>query len=230
MTENIEKSEEYWSAIKDDLPIMDKLRDLEKFLDKSKMKEKKTWYAVRQLIFHYLKQVIDLSEKIFNIYIEEITNSLVEVKIDYFGDQSRISVISQEVEERAFLSYAYTDKLYTLGIFLMFLENHILLYVDWIFNEKNNNIKKLKNDIDFILSNCNYFIFLRTPNSELSIKGARHIRQWCSWEIGKFYEYAKTEEKSKYIIDSFGTETKNNDLLENFYFFEVIGDIKRKSP
>lgn len=226
LSRNVKESETYSSELKSNFAILKKLNKLEKLLNEAKNTKKKTWYSARRLVFHYLKQTTNLSEKIFNIYTENIIEVLDGITDDYFSDKNEVEIFSEKIEKRAFLSYAYDDKLFTLGIFFMFLENEILLYIDWIFNEKTDDTEELKKELDFILSNCDYFIFLRTLNSELSIAGSKQIRQWCSWEIGRFYEYAGTKKGTKFCINTFDIKEENNALLKNFRFFETIGDIK----
>lgn len=197
--------------------------DLELLLEK--IPKNKTWYATRQLLFNYLKQVNILSEKLFKFYQIDIELNLNSLQSDNFQDVDNFNlVLNNTVRHRAFLSYSYDDKFYTLGIFLIFLENGILLYVDWIFNAKKADIKQLKYDIDMIMFRCDYFIFLRTLNSELSIKGSRQIRQWCSWEIGRFYQYTTELRKEKFYIDTFDSEEQTNELLKDFSKLVKISD------
>lgn len=198
---------------------------LKKITGKELSSKEKTGYACKQLVFKYLKGVTELSEKIFRIYRNQIKEMLDNLSIDYFFNNNNNVVLSKKVNTRGFLSCAYDDSIYTLGLFLIFLENGVLLYVDWIFNKKNQNILQLKSDLDCVLSNCQYFFFLRTLNSELSIKGSRQIRQWCSWEIGKFYQYAVNLERKKFYIDTFNINERPNDLLRDFNNLKRIDEL-----
>lgn len=220
LEKNITKSEITFGVKEIDLSF------LKKKISKDLSSKEKTWYASKQLVFTYIKGVTELSEKIFRIYRKQINKMLNNLSIDSFFNDDNNVVLSKEVSSRGFLSCAYDDNIYTLGLFLFFLEKGILLYVDWIFNKKNQDILQLKSDLDCVLSNCQYFFFLRTLNSELSIKGSRQIRQWCSWEIGKFYQYAVDLERKKFFIDTFNVNEKPNDLLSDFSNLKRIDEIR----
>lgn len=189
----------------------------------------KTRYQRKKIIFNYLKLVNELSEELFKSYSDDIRYALGAVSIDDFLEYSRITNVNvSQIYSRGFLSYSYDDRFYTLGIFLIFFEKGILLYVDWIFNNEENNIEILKGNLDMILSKCQYFIFLRTLNSEMAMKGTRHIRQWCSWEIGKYYEYAVSLNGQKYFIDTFDANyetVSSSSLLGDFTSLKSIDQI-----
>jgi len=87
---------------------------------------------------------------------------------------------------KIFLSYAYTDQLFTISLFKYFYDNNIYLYVDWMHNGKLKT-NSLKDKLISELETSNQILFLRTLSSELKLRGGNHqIRQWCAWEIGCF--------------------------------------------
>lgn len=57
----------------------------------------------------------------------------------------------------------------------------------------NNHSSVTKEKLEEALKDSNQFLFLRTTNSELRIRGNNSIRQWCAWEIGNFYTKHKEE-------------------------------------
>ena len=74
---------------------------MEKLLNEAKNTKKKTWYSARRLVFHYLKQTTNLSEKIFNIYTENIIEVLDGITDDYFSDKNEVEIFSEKIEKRA---------------------------------------------------------------------------------------------------------------------------------
>lgn len=184
-----------------------------------KLSDKLSYYVIKKLIFDYLKQVTYFSEEIFEYHRNNINIITNKLTIDLFASGSTQNILNNIVNQKAFLSYAYDDSFYTLGLFLLFLDQGILMYVDWIFNDTIDDIGELKKILSEIMSNCRYFIFLRTLNSELSMQGNSQIRQWCSWEIGTFYQYSNNLEDSKYYIETthiIENKKQNNKILNDF--------------
>ena len=76
------------------------------------------------------------------------------------------------------------------------------------------------------LKDSNQFLFLRTTNSELRIRGNNNsIRQWCAWEIGNFYTKHKEE---KYYTSFYDKTEPRNDILDTFRPMRevVLGEIR----
>ena len=116
---------------------------------------------------------------------------------------------------RVFLSHAFDDHLYTFSLFLFMLKNQVFLYVDWLFCKPLNNGIEIKKNLENELALASQLLFLRTVNSEFSIKGSGNIRGWCSWELGSFYTKSKTK-NSKFYIELYSRkDTKlNNKQLD----------------
>lgn len=109
---------------------------------------------------------------------------------------------------KVFLSHAFNDKLYTLSLFIFMLKKGIFLYVDWIFSPNFKNGVDIKNNLLKHLSELRQLLFLRTVNSEFSIRGSGNICGWCSWELGTFYTLNKIQSNDKYYIELY--KNKNN--------------------
>lgn len=88
------------------------------------------------------------------------------------------------------------------------LKKDIFLYVDWIFSPNFKNGVDIKNNLSKHLSESRQLLFLRTVNSEFSIRGSGNIRGWCSWELGTFYTLNKMQSDDKYYIELY--KSKNN--------------------
>ena len=102
---------------------------------------------------------------------------------------------------KVFLSHAFDDKLYTLSLFIFMLKKGIFLYVDWLFSPSFKNGVDIKKNLSKHLSDSKQLLFLRTVNSEFSIRGSGNIRGWCSWELGAFYTLNKMQNANKYYIE-----------------------------
>ena len=107
---------------------------------------------------------------------------------------------------QVFLSYASEDRLYTLCLYIYMSFQGINLYVDWLFSDFKENGVYIKHHLFRALMNSEQFLFLRSLNSELQIKGSHNIKGWCSWEMGNYYNIKKRE---KYYIELYSRpETK----------------------
>jgi len=103
--------------------------------------------------------------------------------------------IDNEHCNRVFLSYAHEDRLYTLCLHIFMRSHGIFLYVDWLFCSAFESGVDIKQNLKNELNAAEQFLFLRTINSELQIKGNHTIRGWCAWEMGVFYTGVSTKEK-----------------------------------
>lgn len=102
---------------------------------------------------------------------------------------------------QVFLSYAYEDRLYTLCLYFYMLYHGVKLYVDWLFCPKLPNGEDIKKNLSIELEKSVQFLFLRSVNSELKIRGGNTIRGWCSWELGRFYNLNSKESSNKYYLE-----------------------------
>ncbi len=188
-------------------------------------------YTLKSYLPNYIKVVNEYSEDMFSVYKITFMNlSLSKLKLEKFmsyEDTLSFFDISKKNEREllVFFSYAYKDRVYTLGFFLFFLRCNILLYVDWLFNGEKESTLELKEYLNKIMEKCDCLFFLRTINSELSLRGSRQIRQWCSWEIGNFYHFSK----KKYYIETFDIWTDRNSMLETFQPLKGINDLYKMS-
>jgi hypothetical protein len=152
---------------------------------------------------------------IFNRMIDFITK-FVSANIDFNNDLFQFDYTDQnDQSNQVFLSYAYVDKIYTYGLFKIFKDNGIYLYVDWMHNGLTKNIDMLKRKLNDAMKNSSQFLFLRTLNSEFGILGSGQIRQWCSWEIGNYYTKIKTEKFYTNIYKE-NQGSKPSSLLDTF--------------
>lgn len=187
------------------------LRNLNRVEEVDNSKE----FKINQLRASILKDKLDNKKSslyVFNKMINHISK-ISESKFKLLDlDLFDMKEISQN--NQVFLSYAHSDKLYTCGLFLLFKSNGIFLFIDWMHNDIIEETTLLKNQIDLQLRKSNQFLFLRTFNSDLGIKGGR-IRQWCSWEIGNYYCKKKD---SKFFTEIYSQKehSNTNNLLGNF--------------
>ena len=102
-----------------------------------------------------------------------------------------------------------------------------LLFLKTITNQINQQIsKKMEKAKTYSKKYSNQFLFLRTTNSELRIRGNNNsIRQWCAWEIGNFYTKHKEE---KYYTSFYDKTEPRNDILDTFRPMRevVLGEIR----
>jgi hypothetical protein len=133
-------------------------------------------------------------------------------------------VIGHFTWNKVFLSHAFDDKLYTLSLFIFMLKKGIFLYVDWIFSPNFENGVDIKNNLSKHLSESRQLLFLRTVNSEFSIRGSGNIRGWCSWELGTFYTLNKMQSDDKYYIELYKGKNKqrNNKQLDGIKPLKAI--------
>lgn len=117
---------------------------------------------------------------------------------------------------KIFLSYAYTDQLFTISLFKYFYDNNIYLYVDWMHNGKLKT-NSLKDKLISELETSNQILFLRTLSSELKLRGGNHqIRQWCAWEIGCF-DYINQYRNNRFFINYYiDSVFPQSDLIDGF--------------
>lgn len=156
------------------------------------------YIEVEENPFKNIKNPKNIFNKILNISIHH-SNKLIDIFFDQEINQEPFEFFSdiigsEEKYTKVFLSYAYTDKAYTLALFLSLLNDNILLYVDWMHNKKISSGVNLKMSLNTALRDSQQLLFLRSKNSELHLPGAT-IRPWCAWELGSFYMLGKKKDK-----------------------------------
>ena len=167
-----------------------------------------------------LNRIIKVLSEKTNQYIDNnLSEELKNLKARYLNK----AIPYKQPRTRVFLSYAYDDYMYTIALYIYFLKKGVVIYVDWIRNDKLTDGQEIKSVLSKALSESEQFLFLRTVNSELNISGAKSIRQWCSWEIGNFYSISTSE---KYFINLHDVEPEKNQMLHGFKKLESIKDGK----
>lgn len=159
-------------------------------------------------IFNYIEKWIDI-----NSYLPLIKEKQLKRNFDGYT--------------RVFLSYAYEDRLYTIGLFFYFLRYKVYLYVDWMHNDKIEVGCDLKLILIKELTAAIQLLFLDTKSSQLQIVGNSNIRQWCAWEIGSFNTLNDCKNKFYLsIYESTDTEKRLNDnlMLNDFTEFYEVKD------
>lgn len=161
---------------------------------------------------------------------------------NYIDEQFAINKPVQDYmdlkEEAIFLSYAYNDRFYSFLLFLEALSLNKFLFIDWMLNSETkienkdtSSIKKdkavrLKEKLKYFLDASSKLLLLRSLSSELHIYPRyeyeteflmKQVRQWCSWEIGYFYNTKPHNMyriiKREILVSSLPSEIKEKDNL-----------------
>lgn len=160
------------------------------------------------------KDIYYLFNSIINV-LNEINNKVLDrlkIQSNYFSRDSE--VLGKIFRNQVFLSHAFDDKLYTFSLFVFMLEEDIFLYVDWIFSPEFDNGERIKLNLSERILDSDQLLFLRTVNSELSIRGSGNIRGWCSWELGTFYSIKNKNDKFYIELYRSKTNQKRNKQLD----------------
>lgn len=124
---------------------------------------------------------------------------------------------------RVFLSYAYTDYLYTISLFYFLYSRGIFLYVDWMHNNQISSGKYLKHMLNNELSMCSQLLFLQSVNMEINLSGNKSIRPWCAWEIGNFFRKKRGKRNQYYVsIYYYPFNNKSNVILDGIKKLKAI--------
>ena len=153
-------------------------------------------------------QLINTLNSINHKYIKKHNSeSIKKIRKDFYKAMSRNRNI-------VFLSHAFDDMLYTFSLFMYFYFNGIFLYVDWMCSETFKYGQDIETNLNNILNCSDQLLFLRTVNSELSIRGSGNIRGWCSWELGAFYSIKNNNKNKKFYIELYNIAGKNNKQMD----------------
>lgn len=184
-------------------------------------KKRKIKTDIRRIISKVLDTIAELqNEQIEDIEIDDIVRIINEKK-EYTDLRKKNQV---------FLSHAFVDKLYTLGLFLYFYDQNVYLYVDWMHQPKNSKTKKLKDNLIQEIKKSDQLLFLRTLNSELALQGGkRQIREWCAWEIGTFDYKTNGLDESRFYIDRFRQNKQSKSRSQLIQDFQPLVGIKNGS-
>lgn len=184
-------------------------------------KKRKIKIDIRRIISKVLDTITELQNK----QIKDIDIDVI-VKIIREDDK----YIDFREKNQVFLSHAFVDKLYTLGLFLYFYDQNVYLYVDWMHQPKNSKTKKLKDNLIQEIKKSDQLLFLRTLNSELALQGGkRQIREWCAWEIGTFDYKTNGLDESRFYIDRFRQNKQSKSRSQLIQDFQPLVGIKNGS-
>lgn len=156
--------------------------------------------------------------KILNAITEFQNNQIVDIDNLIEILRREFPVNEENRRNQVFLSHAYIDRVYTLGLFLYFYDKGIYLYIDWMHQEQGLITQKIKSNLLLAINNSAQLLFLRTLNSELGLQGgSRQIRQWCAWEIGTFDYKSNNTRSEGFYIDRYNRQVKSRSLLIQDY-------------
>ena len=235
---------------------VDLLSDLQHLLDKFvnnnlsnfSMFERRTESDSRERLLKFLSVLVfDEKQRIINNKgsnklasnirrcILKILNAITEFQNDQIVDidnlieilQREFPVNEEHKRNQVFLSHAYIDKIYTLGLFLYFYDKDIYLYIDWMHQAQGLLTKKLKHNLITAINNSAQLLFLRTLNSELGLQGGdRQIRQWCAWEIGTFDYKSNNTRSEGFYIDRYRQNRQVKSRSQLIQDYQPLREIK----
>lgn len=184
-------------------------------------KKRKIKIDIRRIISKVLDTITELQNK-------QIKDIDIDVIVKIIRENDEYKDLGNK--NRVFLSHAFVDKLYTLGLFLYFYDQNVYLYVDWMHQPKNSKTKKLKDNLIQEIKKSDQLLFLRTLNSELALQGGkRQIREWCAWEIGTFDYKTNGLDESRFYIDRFRQNKQSKSRSQLIQDFQPLVGIKNGS-
>lgn len=140
--------------------------------------------------------------------------------IPYDLKENKHKILNNKLaDHRVFLSYAFKDPLYTFCLFIYMYFNGIFLYVDFLFCGELSDGVDIKNNLYTQLSLSSQLLFLRSVNSELSIRRNANIRGWCYWELGAFYTIKSINKDSKFYINLYSKKGKKIKNILKYLIF-----------
>lgn len=167
-----------------------------------------------------ISKVLDAITEYQNNQTEGINNIVEIIKKHY-------KISNKSINNQVFLSHAFADRLYTLGLFLYFYDQNVYLYIDWMSQDENSKTVALKKNLTQEIKNSNQLLFLRTLNSELLLQGGKkHIREWCAWEIGTFDYKINGLDNKRFYIDRYRLNKKRESRSQLIQDFQPLKGIK----
>lgn len=205
-------------------------------------------------IFAYISEYYnDLLNQLAEYYLNKLCTGIdngESVKAYIYKNKKegkRLSSYLDINQNFTFLSCAFRDKLMSFLVFLEAKSKNIILFVDWMYSyDYSSKTEELKNNLSYFLKEVDNLLFLRSINSELNTyvttyglfaQNKKMVRQWCSWEIGHFYNNPLYSDSSckKYqydlhedvysLFDSGNRNIEENVLLGNFEKVNSIKDL-----
>lgn len=156
-----------------------------------------------------LREIREWSDKNIDEDVLDIKNMAIEIKEYQYMKYNKV-----------FLSYAYEDRLYTIGLFYYLLSFGVYLHVDWMHSEKISCGKLIKSVLHKEINSSNQFLFLQSINMELKLPGNQGIRTWCSWELGNFYDI---KNRSKiFYLSIYNKNNEGHKVLEGIPKLQYI--------
>ena len=184
-------------------------------------KKRKIKIDIRRIISKILDTITELQNK-------QIKDIDIDVIVKIIRENDKYKDLRKK--NQVFLSHAFVDRLYTLGLFLYFFEQNVYLYVEWMHQPKNSKTKKLKGNLIQEINKSDQLLFLRTLNSELALQGGkRQIREWCAWEIGTFDYKTNGLDESRFYIDRFRQNRQSKSKSQLIQDFQPLLGIKNGS-
>lgn len=215
----LRRVDELVDELEDELDELDKLDDLIWSDSEKNKRKRKIEMDIRRIISKVLDAITDYQ----NDQIKEI-DAIVQIINENYSNTDA------NKRNQVFLSHAFVDRLYTLGLFLYFFEQNVYLYVDWMHQPKNSKTKKLKGNLIQEINNSVQLLFLRTLNSELALQGGkRQIREWCAWEIGTFDYKTNGLDKSRFYINRFRQNKQSKSRSQLIQDFQPLRGIQNGS-
>lgn len=197
------------------IKIEEFIEEIQQLIEKEQVEKVLFERMIKRLNKFNDKHIKDISDFFDNRYIYPKQKN---ISADSYIERIK-RFYNKEEFTRVFLSYAYTDKLYTGALYCYFLDHGIELYIDWMHNPYLKDGKVLKEKLRKNLAQSEQFLFLRSVNSELHLGGSYYVRPWCAWELGNYYEHIKDE---KYYISLYGTPPMNNMQLDGLKMLKTI--------
>lgn len=215
----LRRVDELVDELEDELDELDELDDLIWSDSEKNKRKRKIEMDIRRIISKVLDAITDYQ----NDQIKEI-DAIVQIINENYSNTDA------NKRNQVFLSHAFVDRLYTLGLFLYFFEQNVYLYVDWMHQPKNSKTKKLKGNLIQEINNSVQLLFLRTLNSELALQGGkRQIREWCAWEIGTFDYKTNGLDKSRFYINRFRQNKQSKSRSQLIQDFQPLRGIQNGS-
>lgn len=183
---------------------------------------------IRSIISNIRRTISKVLDAIANYQNNQIKDIDIDIIVQIINEN--YSNTGRNKRNQVFLSHAFVDRLFTLGLFLYFYQQNVYLYVDWMHQSKNSKTKKLKGNLIQEITKSDQLLFLRTLNSELALQGGtRQIREWCAWEIGTFDYKTNGSGRSRFYIDRFRQNKQSKSRSQLIQDFKPLREIQNGS-
>lgn len=154
---------------------------------------------------------------------DTIQRSRITLSDNVKGERSNAG---PERRGQVFLSYQFKDWLYTIGLFLMFRDCGMFLFVDWMHNGKGKDGRSIKSTLLPEIAGSEKFVLF--PHYKLPYgksEDSSAVTAWCAWEIGVRYEMTTGGSGSKYLLDPSKGAQSYPILLDSMEKAYKMGDL-----